>query len=551
MSRDETTPVDHRTFTFEPTPAVAASRSRSRYVPCPVCQVDNSQYLFHRVGVRFVRCRTCELVYVSPAGEAGPSYFDVARTGQYATEPDLDLADRDFQALLTRLSELYERTTGEPLRRTLLAGRWLDRFESSELARTVGLSIARIDDATFAALATQSDVSFVEPFRADAPQVVILNELLEGTSDPAEVMKRLGESLPASTWFVVTFSNGLSLPAALLRRYWSRFFDRKVTFFNTSNLAALMARQGLFLTSQFALPTHHTADYVLRRVAPRSKVASVVRQMPAGKLSAPVRTGNHVAIFARRARAETTEKLSIVFPVFNEARYVAQVIEAVLAKQLRIPKELIIVESNSTDGTREIVQKFASHPEVKLILEDRPQGKGHAVRSGLAAVSGSIVLIQDADFEYDIEDYDALLEPILQRRTSFVLGSRTLGLDSWKVRRFEGTAVKRALLNLGQYVFAATFNALYQKRITDVNTMFKVFRSECLQGLDLESDGFDLDIELACKLVMNGNAPLEVPVNYVARGFEEGKKISFTRDAVPSYAALWRYRFGGSRHKKA
>jgi hypothetical protein len=138
---------------------------------------------------------------------------------------------------------------------------------------------------------------------------------------------------------------------------------------------------------------------------------------------------------------------------------------------------------------------------------------------------------------------DALIEPILQRRTSFVLGSRSLGLDDWKVRRFEGNVVKRFLLNAAQVGFAKTFNVLYQQNVTDVNTMFKVFRSECLEGLNLESDGFNLDIELACKLVKNGNAPMEVPVNYVARGFDEGKKISFVRDAFPSYAAFFKWRF--------
>jgi glycosyltransferase involved in cell wall biosynthesis len=248
-------------------------------------------------------------------------------------------------------------------------------------------------------------------------------------------------------------------------------------------------------------------------------------------------------MFRRKPVGDRPEKLSVVFPVYNEATYVKHVLEALLAKPLKIEKEIIIVESNSTDGTREIVQSFEGRPDIRVIYEDRPRGKGHAVKTGLAAVTGTIVLIQDADFEYDLDDYDALLEPILQRRTSFVLGSRSLGLDDWKVRRFEGNVVKRFLLNAAQVGFAKTFNALYQQNVTDVNTMFKVFRAECLEGLNLESDGFNLDIELACKLVKNGNAPMEVPVNYVARGFEEGKKISFVRDAFPSYAAFFKWRF--------
>jgi glycosyltransferase involved in cell wall biosynthesis len=253
-----------------------------------------------------------------------------------------------------------------------------------------------------------------------------------------------------------------------------------------------------------------------------------------------------VAVFGRQAsgRAAGGERLSIVLPVFNEVRYAAQVIDAVLAKPLGIEKELVIVESNSTDGTRDVVRRYENRPGVKVVYEEGPRGKGHAVRTGLAHVTGTIVLIQDADFEYDINDYDALLEPILQHKATFVLGSRSLGLDDWKVRKYDATPIRGLALNFAQVVFARTYDLLYQQRVTDVNTMYKVFRAECLDGLDLQSNGFELDIELACKLARNGNSPMEVPVNYVARGFDEGKKIRFWRDAIPSYAAFFKYRFG-------
>ena len=217
-------------------------------------------------------------------------------------------------------------------------------------------------------------------------------------------------------------------------------------------------------------------------------------------------------------------------------------LEAVLAKQLKIEKEVIIVESNSTDGTREIVERYRGRPGVQVIFEERPRGKGHAVRTGLKAATGSIILIQDADFEYDIDDYDALLEPILQHRATFVLGSRSLGLNDWKVRKFASGAFKGTILNAAQVLFAATYNVLYQQRVTDVNTMFKVFRAEALDDFELRSNGFELDIELACKLARHGNAPIEVPVNYVARGFDEGKKISFIRDSIPSYVSFFIHR---------
>src|SRR5262249_55705907 len=151
----------------------------------------------------------------------------------------------------------------------------------------------------------------------------------------------------------------------------------------------------------------------LDRVAPEAALTHLVDASPARKISMPLRTGHHVAIFRQKQLpTDVAEKLSIVFPVYNEAKYVAQVIDAILAKELKIPKELIIVESKSTDGSREIVQRYANEPGVKLLLEEEPRGKGHAVRTGLAAVTGTIILIQDADFEYDLDDYDALLEPI-------------------------------------------------------------------------------------------------------------------------------------------
>jgi hypothetical protein len=533
-----------RAFHFETSPAVARSRERTRYVNCAVCETDNSSYLFHKAGVRFVRCRTCGMVYVNPVGSERTNYFDIGLSGQYPTEQDRQLCLRTFEEFIVKLEATYSADRNEPLCRTVLLGRYYDDFAHSEMAKTIGLRLATIDDNGFRRLALESDIDWAKPALEADPQVIILHEFLEACSDPAAVMEKLSAAVPASAWFVVTFSNIRSLPAQLMRRYWPQFFNVKTTFFDTANLAAMMARFHLGLRTQFPFLAQHTLSYVVRRVAPDSAASTVVDMIPAHDVAFHLRTGHHVAVFQQR-RTPTTgeEKLSIVFPCFNEAKYVGQVIETILQKQLKIEKELIIVESNSTDGTREIVQQFEGRPGVKIIFEDRPQGKGHAVRTGLAAVAGTIVLIQDADFEYDIDDYDALLEPILQRRTSFVLGSRSLGLDDWKVRKFANGAGKAAILNLGQLVFARTFNILYQKNITDVNTMFKVFRSECLDGLNLESNGFELDIELACKLVRNGYAPIEVPVNYVARGFDEGKKISFSRDSIVSYAAFFRYRF--------
>jgi glycosyl transferase family 2 len=538
-------------ITFAPTSAVSNARAHSQFVRCPACHADASTYLFHRAGVRFVRC-TCGAVYVNPTRPHPLNDFDIARGRPFSNPRDHALTVSDFGRLLDSVSVDHLRITGHPPTRALLIGRHLNAFADLPKARQIDLAVAELDDRAFERLAIASEVDWAAPLLARAPELVILHELLEACSDPGMVVERLVRRLPQSTVFVVTYTNTDSLPARMMRRYWPSFLDYKASYLSTGNLTALMSRFGLVLKTQYPLPVTRTAQYVAEigdRIAPKLGLGPAIRATPLRDLALPVRAGNRVALFARsRTGGEgAREKLSIVLPVFNEARYVARVIDTVLAKPLRIEKEVIIVESNSTDGTREIVQGYQGRPEVRVVLQDRPRGKGHAVRAGLAHVTGSVVLIQDADFEYDVDDYDALLEPILQNRATFVLGSRSLGLDDWKVRRYDATPVRGLALNLAQVVFAKTYNVLYQQRVTDVNTMFKVFRARCLDGLDLRSNGFELDIELACLLARNGHSPMEVPVNYIARGFAEGKKIRFWRDAIPSYAAFFRHRFGQGR----
>ncbi len=534
-----------RSFVFEPTPAVAASRARSTYINCAACQSATSDYLFHRTGVRFVRCRNCGLVYVSPVGDARVNYFDIERTGQYADMPDdRAFAIAEFEEFLLTLEDRYKAAVGRSPKRIALLGRFLNEFADSPTAKRLNLEIVRADDAAFDQLVLNSNVAWAEKALAKKPDLVVLHELLEATSDPSAVMTKLKALVPASSWFAVTYSNAQSMPAMMMRRYWSRFYDFKRNFFNASNLNALMARSDFLMVGQFAYPTKRSVGYALARIAPQSRIAKAASATKLGALAANVRTGHQVAIYRGQTEAQPKgEKLSIVFPVFNEVRYVAQVIEAIMAKPLTIDRELIIVESNSTDGTRDIIKTFEGREGIRILYEDKPQGKGHAVRTGLHAVTGTIVLIQDADFEYDVEDYDALLEPILQHRATFVLGSRSLGIGDWKVRKFAKGHTKAFLLNFAQLVFAETFNILYQQDVTDVNTMYKVFRADALHGMTLRRDGFEFDIELACKLVRTGNAPIEVPVNYVARGFEEGKKIRFMHDSWVSYFAFFQHRF--------
>jgi hypothetical protein len=240
-------------------------------------------------------------------------------------------------------------------------------------------------------------------------------------------------------------------------------------------------------------------------------------------------------VTATRDEPAARPKCSIVVAAFNEERTFPALMDALLKKTIPgVDREIIVVESNSTDGTRELARQYESHPEIKLVLQDRPRGKGHAVREGFRHATGDIVLIQDADLEYDLDDYDALLAPILSHRALFVLGTRHGG--HWKIRQFAQQKFLAAGLNLGHAFFTGLINLLFRQNMTDAFTMFKVFRRDCLFGLEFQCNRFDFDHELVIKLVRKGYRPLEVPVNYRSRSFREGKKVRVFRDP---FTWLW------------
>ena len=177
--------------------------------------------------------------------------------------------------------------------------------------------------------------------------------------------------------------------------------------------------------------------------------------------------------------------VSVIVPVYNEIATVRAALDALVAKRLAgFELQLIIVESNSTDGSREVVLGYRGRPGVTVILEEAPRGKGHAVRAGLAAATGEIIMIQDADLEYDLADYEKLLAPIAAGEHAFVLGSRHTR-RGWAIRKFTDQKVHAAVLNLAHWTFTLMINASLGIWLTDPFTMYKVFRRDCITGLEL------------------------------------------------------------------
>jgi 2-polyprenyl-3-methyl-5-hydroxy-6-metoxy-1,4-benzoquinol methylase len=228
-------------------------------------------------------------------------------------------------------------------------------------------------------------------------------------------------------------------------------------------------------------------------------------------------------------------------PVYNEATTIAAIIDDVLGVAIEgVDLRLVIVESNSTDGTRQIVSRYESHPRVTVIRQDRPRGKGYAVREGLRHADGDIILIQDGDREYTVDDYPALLQPILDEQSDFVLGCRHV--PGRPMRDFADAKMSSWVLNTAHWVFTWLFNTTYRTNLRDPFTMYKVFRRRCIEGLDFVSDRFDFDWELVAKIVRRGHKPLEVSVRYHSRGFEAGKKVTMLRDPITWLIALVRFR---------
>lgn len=230
--------------------------------------------------------------------------------------------------------------------------------------------------------------------------------------------------------------------------------------------------------------------------------------------------------------------LSIIIPVYNEEKTLLKVLKSIYNYRLTlVSKEIIIVESNSNDGSREIVTNFAKGKKrVTVIYEKKPSGKGHAVRTGLSKATGEIIIIQDADLEYEVSDYPRLLKPLIAGETDFVLGSRHLdhtGKYNWDIREFKEKR-KAFFMNIAGLSFHTFFNLMYQVNLTDPTTMYKVFRRSCLKKFHLTKNYFDLDWELVAKLIRVGFKPIEIPVRYHPRGFDEGKKVEILRDG-PRY----------------
>ncbi len=231
-------------------------------------------------------------------------------------------------------------------------------------------------------------------------------------------------------------------------------------------------------------------------------------------------------------------KLSILIPIYNEKKTLQEILSKVEAVNIgTVKKEIILIDDCSTDGSRELIHSLEGN-YIKLFLE-KNRGKGGALKRGIKAATGDFIIFQDADLEYDPEDYISLLEPIVQQKTKIVYGSR---FAFQKFKAFgKGKEIYPTHL-IGNKILAFAFNLLYRTKLTDAEPCYKLFKSDIIKSVPVNANGFEYDIELMCRLARKGHKVIQLPIKYKPRSFLEGKKISW-KDGFTAIKTMLKFRF--------
>lgn len=228
-------------------------------------------------------------------------------------------------------------------------------------------------------------------------------------------------------------------------------------------------------------------------------------------------------------------KLSIIIPAYNEGKTILKVINRVKNVKLKnIKKEIIVVDDFSRDGTRKLLERLQDR-KLKIFFHERNQGKGAAIRTALKRATGDIILIQDADLEYDPKEYEKLLKPVIENKTKVVYGSRLASIRKNLKKMYK-------LHYFGNLFLTAVTSVLYGAKITDMETGYKVFKKEVIKNMSLKAKRFDFEPEITAKILKKGYKITEVPIDFIGRKFSEGKKITW-KDGVKALLYLIKYRF--------
>ncbi len=226
--------------------------------------------------------------------------------------------------------------------------------------------------------------------------------------------------------------------------------------------------------------------------------------------------------------------ISVIIPVYNEKNTIVEIINKI--KSINIKKEIIIVDDCSTDGTREILERLKD-ADYKILFHDKNLGKGAAIKTAKKKISGDIVIIQDADLEYNPNDYPKLIDPIFKKEVYVVYGSRVLGSSRYLMQNF--SSIYRIFFN---HMLTILSNLINKQSLTDAHTCYKVFSSDVFNSINLEENDFSFCPEITTKIALKKIRIKEIPIDYNGRSYKEGKKIKIT-DGIKAIKTLFKYRY--------
>ncbi len=528
---------------------------------CLICHEKHLHYNFSLDKFRVEECPGCGLMRINPqptddelAAIYGKNYFLFSN----------HLEEKQHASILKSLTADHYLNLLETYQGTQLKGRLLEigcgQGDFLVKAAERGLHVTGVEYSQHSVdIATKKLGEKGKIYCGEINQILELNEhfdiivfadVLEHVRDPRDFLTKVHALLAKDGIVVIAVPTLDSFSARFMKSRWVEFKPEHLWYLSTKTLTRLLHSESFaeikikpakkFLSFDYI--AEHFEHYPVKIYTPLIRLIKKI--LPHFIRRYPLHiTASGIIAFAKKQELHASKKLSVLMAVYNEAGSVNAAIQNVLDKKIAdIEIELIIIESNSTDGTREIVLKYENYKNVKIVLQDKACGKGNAIRAGLQHISGDYVLIQDADSEYDIEDYDALIEPLASGKAAFVLGARHGG-KTWKMRQFQDQRLAGHFLNFGHWFFTTLVNIVYGLRLKDPFTMYKVFRSDCLRGIHFECNRFDFDYELLIKLVRNGYKPIEIPVNYRSRSFKQGKKVRIFRDPLTWFMAIIKFRF--------
>lgn len=527
---------------------------------CLICNGKKNHYDFSIENVRVEECANCGMMRLNP--QPSDEVLGAIYSQNYFLLGEDKEARAHFSLLKSGTADRYldqlQSYTGGRLSGSLLeVGCGLGDFLVSAAKR--GLSVSGVEYSPHAVEVARSKLTGdAEVICGEVSQLlgsekrydfIVAADVLEHVREPREFLKTVYSLLNKGGIIMIIVPSIDSFTARLMKNKWMEFKLEHLWYFSQSTLGRLIYSENFGEHQIHQAKKTLSFDYIAQHferypVQPYLRIIRMIRRLLPGALKSRLIHVNAsgIVMMARKQEIKATHKLSVIMAVYNEEKTVKQVIDKLLLKKLdQVEIELIIVESNSTDKTAQILRQYVNHERVKLIWQEQARGKGNAIRAGLAQVSGDFVLIQDADDEYDFEDYDALIEPLISGEAAFVLGARHGG-KAWKMRQFSDQRITGHILNLGHWFFTLLVNVFFGLRLKDPFTMYKVFRTDCLRGLKFECDRFDFDFELLIKLVQNGYKPIEIPVNYRSRSFKEGKKVRVIRDPLTWLRAIVKFR---------